>query len=1091
MSVTDAVMVTMPPPSAAGRPDPEQDLAAAHRGGVLVVLGAPGTGKTRTVVRSVQDRILRDGLDPDRCLVLAPTRQAAARLRDQIGDGLGRTFTEPLARTPASLAFAILRIAAAAEQGPLPRLISGAEQDVILRELLEGHREEGSGPPWPEALAQALPTRGFRAQLRDLLMRAVEHGLEPADLAGLGRLHDRPEWEAAAQVLAEYDEVTALSEPGSFDPAWICTAAADRLEEDEDLLELVRRRIQVIAVDDAQELTASADRLVRVLCAPGTDLLLAGDPDVTVEGFRGALPGRFLTLAADVAGAGGGSARRVVLRTRHDAVAPLVEVAGRVADRIGALAGAEHRRPLASSLSPGEAADVVQVAVARSRAQESAYLAHWLRTAHLRDGVAWSDMVVLARSGAVQDQARRALAAGGVPVRPDRSGTPLGQDQATQPLLTAFDVVTRALDAAWTTTPAEAVDLLTGPLGDVDPVHLRRLRRRLRAEEVAAGRSRTVDEVLADRLADPAQRPATPAQVHADLAPLLRVAGILDAGHAVATGGSDGDPGSAEDILWALWGASGLADTWVAQVEAGGALGIRADRDLDAVLVLFGAAQDYVERLPGRSARSFLDHVLGAEVAADTLVVGARAAESVEVLTPQAAAGRHWPVVAVAGVQDGVWPDLRLRDGLLGAEALVAALRGEAIVGAEGVRAAQSQVRSDELRQFHVAVSRADRQLLVTAVASTDEQPSSFLDLVDPDYRSRPAVEVPPPLTLRGLVGRVRREAVLAHRRGDVVARDQAVDALLLLAEAGVPGADPQRWWDLRSLSSSADLVPEGPVRVSPSRVQTYLDCPLRWFLTSRGADSGEAVLAEIGTLVHDVVAEAPEADAATLRAEVARRWPQLGLRPGWVADKQRTAAERMVDRYVGYVEQARASGRTLLGVERPLSVLVRGDDPVEQGAADEERPEPPEGGSTPDGARVPDLHLVGRVDRIERDPQGRVVVLDLKTSKSKPTKDELATHAQLASYQVAVEEGAFDDLAPGAGSGGAALVNLGIKEREVTQAQAPLSDTDDPGWARKMLLEAGAGMAGHRFPAHDQGQRCRRCPARFSCPLQPEGQAR
>src|SRR5690606_6784874 len=110
--------------------------------------------------------------------------------------------------------------------------------------------------------------------------------------------------------------------------------------------------------------------------------------------------------------------------------------------------------------------------------------------------------------------------------------------------------------------------------------------------------------------------------------------------------------------------------------------------------------------------RSFLDSVRSAEVAADTLVVGARTGGAVEVLTPQAAAGREWRRVAVVGVQDGVWPDLRLRGTLLGSEALVAALRGLPVDGPEAVRAAQAQVRADELRQFHVAVTRASEALL-------------------------------------------------------------------------------------------------------------------------------------------------------------------------------------------------------------------------------------------------------------------------------------------------------------------------------------------------------------------------------------------
>lgn len=1038
--------------------DPEQEKVVNHRGEPLLVLGAPGTGKTSCVVRHVQGRVLRDGISPDACLVLAPTRQAAARLRTEIGRGLGNTFTEPLARTPSSLAFAVLRLAAAGSGEPLPRLLSGAEQDVILRELLTGHAEEGSGPRWPDHLSAALPTAGFRGQLRDLLMRAVEHGLEPEDLHQLAMEHARPEWAAAAQVLEEYDQVTALSEPGSYDPAWICTAAADLLEDDPELLADVRGRLGLLVVDDAQELTASAARLVEVLHAPWLDALVVGDPDAAVLGFRGAVPGRFVDLARRFAGAG--APITVALRTRHRGGQGLGAVQAAVTERIGAVHSVAHRRPR----TQGRDDEQVEVAVARSRPQEGAHVAYWLRRAHLLDGVPWSQMAVIARSGDQQDSLRRALTAGGVPVHVDRSGLPVGQDPAVVPLLVAFDVVTRESSGPWRATPEEAVALLTGPLGQVDPVQLRRLRRRVRVEELAGGGARTADEVLAAQLSDPDLRATTPADVHPDLAVLVRVALVLDAGRAAAVSEPSG---SAEDVLWALWDASGLAKDWHDQALGGGALGARADRDLDAVLVLFGAAQDYVERLPGSRARSFLEHVRSAEVAADTLVAGARPADVVEVLTPQAAAGREWSHVAVVGVQDGVWPDLRLRDTLLGAESLVAVLRGQPADGVEAVRAAQAQVRADELRQFHVAVTRAGRRLLVTAVASTDDQPSAFLDLVDPDHRVRPPVDVPPALTLRGLVGQLRRDAVVAQRDGERLRRDAAVDLLLTLADAGVVGADPHRWWDTRDVSSGRALVQQGPVQVSPSQVQTYLDCALRWFLTTRGAESGDATKAEIGTLVHDVAASFPEADVDTLVVELARRWPELGLPTGWISEKQEQGARRMVERFASYVADAAAAGRRLLGTELDLRVEVS---PVEHGG--------------------PTVLLTGQVDRLEQDADGRLVVADLKTSSTKPSREDIVTHAQLGAYQVAIEEGAFGPTVDGR-SGGAQLVNLGTTEKQVTQVQPPVAEADDPAWAHTMLRAAARGMAGSTFPAHDLGQRCRRCPARFCCPLQPEGQQR
>lgn len=1055
--------------------DAVQQQVVAHRGGPLRVLGAPGTGKTTTLVEAVVHRV-EHGLDAGEVLVLAPTRVAAARLRERVTARLARTVREPLARTPQSFAFGILRRVAAAADEPAPRLISGPEQDLVLRELLAGHVVgAGARPRWPDELLPALGTRGFRGQLRDLVMRAVERGVDPVALAELGERHGRPEWVAAAYVLQEYLDVTALAAPGAYDPASITGAAAAALVDDPVLLDQVRAQARFVAMDDAHEATPAVAALVRAVTGGTGELLLVGDPDAVTQGFRGADP----SLLVD----GPGPVLR--LRTAWRQGAALRQVTQRVATRIGAAGGVAHRavegppEPLPSGS--------VEVHVLRSAVHEASFVAQLLRRHHLERQVPWSQMAVVVRGGSRTSTLRRGLTAAGVPVDVPPTEQPVRDQVAVVPLLDVFESALAIARGGEQPLDADrAVALLTSPLGGADAVGLRRLRRALRSQELGGrelggrepdggapdpdGRpglevepgpdvepvaTRSSDELLVAALLDPALLatvdPATAAPAH-------RVARVLAAGVAAAQASDDV---TAETVLWAIWSASGLAEPWRRTALAGGPAGARADRDLDAVVALFDAAARFVDRLPHAGAAEFVQHLRGQEVPGDTLVERGSGQDAVALVTPQGAAGSQWRVVAVCGVQEGVWPDLRLRGSLLGSEVLVDLLTGRD----PSPRAALTAVRDDETRLFHVAVSRASEHLVVTAVRDEDEQPSPFLDLVDPPDDAtadglRPLTAAPRPLSLPALVARLRQvvtdPSVPERRRRD------AAHELARTARAGVPGAHPDDWYGLQPLSDDAPLATGQPVRVSPSRVEEFERCALRWLLTTSGGRAASSPAQRLGNLVHEIAAEHPDADEQTLTAELHRRWGRLGLGTGWVADSDRARLDRMVRKLAEYVVATR--GRwSVVGTEVPFEVLVE----------------------LPDGP----ARLTGRVDRVEQDGDGALRVVDLKTGKSSPANGEVPRHAQLGVYQLAVERGGFSDGEPAA-SGGAALVQLGTPAvRHKEQPQPPLAQDDDPSWAHDLVNRVATGMAGARFAA-TVGDLCTMCPVRTSCPAQSDGRA-
>ncbi|HYY12612.1 MAG TPA: PD-(D/E)XK nuclease family protein, partial [Kineosporiaceae bacterium] len=303
--------------------------------------------------------------------------------------------------------------------------------------------------------------------------------------------------------------------------------------------------------------------------------------------------------------------------------------------------------------------------------------------------------------------------------------------------------------------------------------------------------------------------------------------------------------------------------------------------------------------------------------------------------------------------------------------------------------------------------------------------------------------------------------AVCVDREAPERRRLAAARRLAGLAAAGVPGADPGDWYGLAPLTDPRPLREQGEaVRVSPSKVEQFERCPLRWLLeTAAGGGRGTTVSSALGTLVHEVARQVPDGDHAALGDLLEARLGEIGLPETWVGERDRQRALRMVGKLAEYAAQARRAGRSLLAVEQDVQV------------------------------RLGELTVRGQVDRLELDAQGRLVVVDLKTGSTQPSRSDVLRNAQLGVYQLAVEEGGFESVAPGVReSGGAHLVQLGGDQKKVSvQPQPALRADAEPDWARTLLDTVAAGMAAPEFEARS-GPHCRMCSVKRSCPAQAEG---
>lgn len=1105
--------------------DAAQREVVDHAGGPLLVLAGPGTGKTTTLVEAVAARMER-GADPERLLVLTFSRKAAVELRDRMAARLGGR-RPPQATTFHSYCYALVRAHQDAELFAEPlRLLSGPEQDLAVRELLAGHvdlEKEGLGSiRWPDELRACLTTRGFADEVRAVLARSRELGLEPDALARFADRVGRPDWKAAAGFLAEYLDVLDLQ--GVLDYTELVHRAV--------LLagEATLPGYDAVYVDEYQDTDPAQVRLLHALAGRGRSTVVAlGDPDQSIYAFRGADVNGIL----DFPEAFGGADVRV-LRTARRSGAGLLgatrELARRMpmprlpADRVRA-----HRDLTATR--DGGRAEAYTYPTASAEAENIADL---LRRAHLEDGVPWQDMAVLTRAAAALPSLRRALTSAGVPVETDAADTPLRHEPAVAPLLLALRAVAAvggrrsagaervgtthdgaapvqdaeapdaeaqeagrqdaaqaqdapaqdaerqdaeqqdagpatsrpAPDAPW--LPVEtALELLASPLAGVDPADLRRLGRALRDEERDAGNKvpPPSDVLLARALAEPERLVAhDPAYARGAkrLGDLLRDTRTLLA-----------DGGTAEEALWVLWSGT----PWPGRLERaalrGGPAGRNADRDLDAVCALFETAARAEERVGGRGVLNFLEELDAQDIAADTLTRRHTRPDAVRLMTAHRSKGLEWSFVVVAGVQEGLWPDLRRRGSLLEADR----------IGRDGLAEplTPGALLAEERRLFYVATTRARDRLVVTAVkaaAEDGDQPSRFLTEFGAEPKDVPG-RPRRPLAVSALVAELR--ATTVDPAATPALREAAAHRLAELAaltdEDGqplVPAAHPDRWWGLFEPTRGAAPLRDRdrPVALSPSSLENLVTtCSLQWFLGREVKAAAPATAAQgFGNVVHvladEVASGRTPADLDVLMARLDSVWDALAFDAPWKSAQEKAHARVALERFLSWHVMDRG-GRTPAASEQDFDVTL--------------------------AAGEYEVRIRGSMDRVETDAEGRAYVVDFKTGKSAPTRDEVDHHPQLAVYQLAVREGALDEVFDGRRPepGGAELVQLrqGAAKKEggdaLPKVQAQEALTGE--WVGELLATAAGRVLDERFTP-TTGQHCTTCSFRASCSARPEG---
>jgi RecB family exonuclease len=376
-----------------------------------------------------------------------------------------------------------------------------------------------------------------------------------------------------------------------------------------------------------------------------------------------------------------------------------------------------------------------------------------------------------------------------------------------------------------------------------------------------------------------------------------------------------------------------------------------------------------------------------------------------------------------------VWPNLKPRSTLLGAAVLTATVEGT--LTPEGLP--QRTELADETRMFFKTIGAANNNVLVSSFDSEEELVSQLLAVVGGKIPETTEFKGDT-LTLRGTAALRRRQLVT---EADPAKRGALAADLARLAHAGVAGAHPDDWYGLLQVSSLAPVLdledPKG-VPMFPSQLENFVKCPLHWFLEAHGAKDAD-FSAGVGTIVHKALEIASKGDESTLWQEVESRWHTLRFESAWLEQAEKRKARKLVNNIASYLTAFRLSRGELVSVEFPVDL------------------------------KVGNVHLMGRLDRVEKNADGSILILDLKTGSRSITAEEAANHAQLGLYQIAYLNGAFSELVPvdpDTKLDGGKLLLVGTNDNKFEE-RTQASIQDDPAATQKfeqMIAEAALGMA-------------------------------
>lgn len=929
--------------------DPHQRRAVEHGAGPMCVLGGPGTGKTTVLEERFVRLALEPGSSADRILFLVPNRAQKIALEDRItrrllfDEGLEALVAVPVYTWHGLANHLVSRHYDLLGYAEPPVLLTSPEQWGDVRDELANENEVN----WAKQYRPLLRNRGFVDEVVDFCIRAEQRVLEPQDLSRMVEL--RPAWADLVRFFVAHRQ--RLRQRSRIDYPTLLHDATELIANFDGVREGLHQRFTHILVDDAQELARVQQRLLRFLTSftdaeggPGErSLVVAADPDSSIETFRGAEPQWMDSFDEEF-----GAAERIVLPTSY-----------RLGPEIGTPAREFISVDAESTHRPEEFAGETTLEVHRyqSLAAEVDAVARTLRLAHLQEGVAYGDMAILLTSPRqMLPPLERALGTVEVPYTISAPDRPLEREAAVRSFieLARFATVRDPDDDSLR-------DVLRSPLVGLATQDALEMDRAARAANVSL-----TEYVLA---------PPEGVTLGEQVSEMLELRELLRA--------SVEQP--ADRAFWKVWDRA----SYYRRLEEAAKHDVEhpANRDLDALVAFSRSLSRFVERRRGGGTLSeFIKSISRADFGSDPWLPPERRRGGVEILSFHAAKGKQWDVVCVAGCVEGAIPKGRRAQGLFDPYFL------DGLSEMDRLRRNEAEDR----RVFYVALTRAARRCVVSASPGPTRKgsPSRFIAEI---AGSMPEIEARPqslPLTFSEAAARCRR--VLADTNATEPERLAALAtvASICAQDPGCSTARPGEWWWRWDWSEGAipinaqrdeadDDLPPDKLRTSYSRISNYDNCGLQYLLSVvLGLDSETSHNMAFGTWLHQIFEDCEKEPTDEQKKSGRRRLRKRAA----VFERYEELFDETVFPNRAIARQFKHDGEVML--TRFIDQMGPGEALlVEQSFAVDF-----------DGHRIR-----GRIDRVTRAGNG-VLVSDYKTSRHPIRFDEVADSLQLAIYYLAAK---------------------------------------------------------------------------------------